>query len=487
MQIKRIKDKTTHDAMRKVREELGADAVILSTEKTSHGVEIIAALDFDASVLEKKFSGPDKYESLSNAEEIEQSIALATEKAVNEKISELKPMADLQKQISTLNESIVNMQINVNQDRNKVYESLSNKIDSFYKALEHKNLAQQKDRAEGFKVLQDQISQLREEFSDYINSMHPSEMNSIMQIHNEIGDLKEVLGCQTKLLDWAKWAKNNPRGISLVTRLVNAGFGVDLSKKLVSSIGDVESKDTAWNRSLELMISGLKTNNWDCLNSKGVVMALGRTGVGKTTTLAKLATRYVIENGPDNIVFINLDDQRVGGFDQLETYGKILNIPVYRFDNTKEGLEIMTSVMLKKSLILVDTAGMNKPNENIQNFIQHMQGADIEVKKLLLMSANTQLHNLKEIVESYQECKPAGCVITKTDESSQLGNVLTVAIEHMMPVWFETNGQRIPEDIHQIEPAELVQRAIENGNKVGATEFSEEFIFEGLNQYATTD
>jgi flagellar biosynthesis protein FlhF len=487
MEIKRIKEKSTHDAIRKVREELGPDAVILSTEKTSHGVEIIAALDFDASVLEKRFSGPDKYESELNTKEIEESIALATEKAVNEKISELKPMADLQKQISMLNESIVNMQINVNQDRNKLYESLSKKIDSFYKALEHKNLAQQKDRTESFKVLQDQISQLREEFSDYINSMHPSEMNSIMQIHDEIGDLKDVLGCQTKLLDWAKWAKSNPRGISLVTRLVNAGFGVDLSKKLVSSIGDVESKDTAWNKSLELMISGLKTTQWDCLNNKGVVMALGRTGVGKTTTLAKLATKYVIENGPDNIAFINLDDQRVGGFDQLETYGKILNIPVYRFDNTKEGLENMITILLKKSLVLVDTAGMNEPNSNIHNFIQRTQEANIEVQKLLLMSANTQLHNLKEIVESYQKCKPAGCVITKTDESSQLGNVLTVAIEHMMPVWFETNGQRIPEDIQPIEPELLIKRAIENGNKVGVNESAEEFIFEGLNQYATTD
>lgn len=487
MEIKRIKDKTTHDAIRKVREELGPDAVILSTEKNSQGVEIVAALDFDASVLEKKFSGPDNRESLSNAEEIEQSIAMATEKAVSERMSDLKPMVDLQKQISTLNESIVNLQINVNQDRNKIYESLSNKIDSFYKALEHKNLAQQKDRSEGFKVLQDQISHLREEFSDYINSMHPSEMNSIMQIHDEIGDLKDVLGCQTKLLDWAKWAKTNPRGISLVTRLVNAGFGVDLSKKIISSIGDVASTDTAWGRSLDLMISGINTNDWDCSLHKGVVMALGRTGVGKTTTLAKLATKYVIENGPEDIAFINLDDQRVGGFDQLETYGKILNVPVYRFDNTVEGLERLNTVMSKKSLVLVDTAGMNKPTENIQNFINHMERTNVQVHKLLLMSANTQLHNLKEIVESYQECKPAGCVITKTDESSQLGNVLTVAIEHMMPIWFETNGQRIPEDIHHIEPTVLVQRAIENGNKVGATESAEEFIFEGLNQYATTD
>ena len=413
-------------------------------------------------------------------------IANATEKVVAKQLQELRPNQNLQDQVTQINESIVRLQVSVDQDRNKIYKQLSNKIDGMQSTLESKYLEQQKERVESFKVLQDQISQLRSEFSDYVTSMYPSEMDSIAQIHEEIGDLKNVLGCQTKLLDWAKWAKNNPRGISLITRLVNAGFGVNLSKKLISSIGDIETLDTAWLKSIELLTTGIKKSDWDFMQHGGVIMAMGRTGVGKTTTLAKLATQYVIQHGPENVVFINLDDQRVGSYDQLDTYAKILNVPVYRYDSN-ENMRYLLKVIRSKSLVLVDSAGMNAPDKNLQCFVDGLTKNKVKSNKLLLMSANTQLHNLKEVVESYKVCNPTGCVITKTDESSQLGNVLTVAIEDSLPIWYETFGQAIPDDISEIDPAALIQRAIESRAQTAALDSDNDLILEGLNQYGTTE
>ena len=487
MEIKRIKDQTIHDAIRKVRDELGPDAVILSTEKTDQGVEILAALDFDPSVLEKKLTPPVATpQELPDMQLLEATITNATEKVVAKQFEEQQSDNGLQEQISQINESIVRLQISVDQDRNKVYDQLNSKIDGINTTLEEKYLEQQKERAESFKVLQDQISQLRSEFSDYVTSMYPSEMDSIAQIHEEIGDLKNVLGCQTKLLDWAKWAKNNPRGISLITRLVNAGFGVNLSKKLISSIGDIESLDSAWLKSVELLTTGIKKSEWDYMQHGGVIMAMGRTGVGKTTTLAKLATKYVIENGPENVVFINLDDQRVGSYDQLDTYAKILNVPVYRYDSS-ESIRYLLKVIRSKSLVLVDSAGMNEPDKNLKRFVEGLDKNKVKSNKLLLMSANTQLHNLKEVVVSYKECNPTGCVITKTDESSQLGNVLTVAIEDSLPIWYETFGQGIPDDFSNIDPAGLIQRAIESRAQTAALDNENDLILEGLNQYGTTE
>ncbi len=486
MEIKRIKDQTIHDAIRKVRDELGPDAVILSTEKTGQGVEILAALDFDPSVLEKKLTPPAPSQELPDMQLLEATITSATEKVVAKQFEEQQPDNGLQEQISQINESIMRLQISVDQDRNKIYDQLNSKIDGIHTTLEEKYLEQQKDRTESFKVLQDQISQLRSEFSDYVTSMYPSEMDSIAQIHEEIGDLKNVLGCQTKLLDWAKWAKNNPRGISLITRLVNAGFGVNLSKKLISSIGDIESPDAAWLKSVELLTTGIKKSEWNYLQHGGVIMAMGRTGVGKTTTLAKLATQYVIEHGPENVVFINLDDQRVGSYDQLDTYAKILNVPVYRYDSS-ESMRYLLKVIRSKSLVLVDSAGMNEPDKNLKRFVEGLDKNKVKSNKLLLMSANTQLHNLREIVESYKECNPTGCVITKTDESSQLGNVLTVAIEDSLPIWYETFGQGIPDDISDIDPAALIQRAIECRAQTAALDNENDLILEGLNQYGTTE
>ena len=127
-------------------------------------------------------------------------------------------------------------------------------------------------------------------------------------------------------------------------------------------------------------------------------MALGRTGVGKTTTLAKLATKYVIENGPEDVAFINLDNKRVGGFDQLDTYGRILNIPVYRFDG-EQSMRSIFKIIKSKTLVLIDTAGMIEPTEEIEKFVESVSRNKVKIHKLLLMSANTQLHNLKEAVE----------------------------------------------------------------------------------------
>ena len=486
MKIQRIKDETIHDAIRKVRDELGPDAVVLSTEKTSHGVEIIAAVDFDPSALEEKLSTSVQSQELPNMQALEESITRATEKTIAKQLSEYKPDKEFQEQITQIVESVVRLQVNVNQDRNRIYDSLCSKIDGLQQNMEAKYIEQHKARTDSFKILQDQISQLRNEFSDYVNSTYPTEMDSIAQIHEEIGDLKNVLGCQTKLLDWAKWAKNNPRGISLITRLVNAGFGVNLSKKLISGIGKFESMEAAWLKSVELLTTGIRRSEWDVSERGGVIMALGRTGVGKTTTLAKLATQYVIQHGPENVAFINLDDHRVGSFDQLDTYAKILSVPIYRYDSSKS-IRHLLKIIRSKKFVLIDTAGSNKPEQNVIRFMEGLVNNKIKVNKLLLMSANTQLHNLKEVVASYENCKPDGCVITKTDESSQLGNVLTVAIEDNLPIWYETFGQNIPEDISEINPSSLIQRAIESRAQTEVLDNESDLILEGLNQNGTTE
>ncbi len=479
MEIKRIKEKSIHDAIQKVREELGPDAVVLSTEKNRHGVEIIAALDFDATVLEQKLADQEQPATVVESQPMvnEETLSQAIEKSIEKQFSE---------QMNKISETIVKFQIESNEDRNKIYDSLNTKIDTLHKSVEEKYIEQQRARTENFSVLQKQVTQLRDEFTDYMTSALPDEMNSIMQIHEEIGDLKDVLGCQTKLLDWAKWGKNNPSGISLISRLVNAGFGVGLSKNVMSNISDISNSETAWRNVIELLSAGIKTPAVDVQKDGGVVMALGRTGVGKTTTLAKIATKYVIENGPNDVVFINLDDKRVGGFDQLDTYGRILNVPVYRFDG-EENMRSILKIIRSKALVLIDTAGVTEPGEEIENFVNNLNRNKVNVHKLLLMSANTQLHNLKEIVDGFKKCQPNGCVITKTDESSQLGNVITVSIEDDLPVYFETHGQQVPEDISSIEPSSLIQRAIDNNADDNSLSSDDSLLLEGLNQHGTTD
>ncbi len=483
MEIKRIKEKSIHEAIQKVRDELGPDAVILSTEKSRHGVEIIAALDFDATVLEQKLAEQKQQSESEETHEVK-----TEEIAVQGLIDGLEKVLQIQlaEHMQGINQVITHMQAEQHEKNTKLYQMLNSKIDELSKSVEEKYIEQQRARSENFSVLQKQVSQLRDDFSDYMTSTLPDEMNSILQIQEELGDLKDVLGCQTKLLDWEKWGKNNPVGISLISRLVNAGFGVGLSKQIMTNINDVSNSETAWRNVIELLTRGIKTPQVDVQINGGVVMALGRTGVGKTTTLAKIATKFVIENGPDDVVFINLDNKRVGSYDQLDAYGRILNVPVYRFDS-EENMRSILKVIRSKSLVLIDTAGMIEPGKEIEAFINKLSQNKVDVHKLLLMSANTQLHNLKEIVDGFKKCHPNGCVITKTDESSQLGNVLTVSIEDDLPVYFETFGQQVPEDISDIEPSSLIQRAIESQMHEEIFASDDGLLLEGINTNGSTD
>lgn len=480
MEIKRIKEKSIHEAIQKVRAELGPDAVVLSTEKNSHGVEIIAALDFDAAVLESKISQQNQDESKTLVTALQKSDSNETSKI--EKILEEK----MSNQMDVINQAVKGLKDSSDQASYKKYETLNKKIDSLAASLEERYIEQQRARSENFNVLQKQITQLRDDFNDYINSTLPQEMNSIMQIHEEIGDLKDVLGCQTKLLDWQKWGKHNPVGISLISRLVNAGFGVGISKQVMTNINDITDSETAWRNVIELLTSGVRVPDIDIQKSGGVLMALGRTGVGKTTTLAKIATKYVIKNGPQDVAFINLDNKRVGSFDQLETYGKILNVPVYRAEG-EDNIRSIIKVIRNKSLVLIDTAGVTEPGEEVENFLDILKKNRISTHKLLLMSANTQLHNLKQIINGFKKCKPSGCIITKTDESTQLGNVLTVSIEDNLPVYFETFGQQVPDDISIVEASSLIQRAIDSHMPEEMLFSGDELMIEGINKNGITE
>ena len=117
-------------------------------------------------------------------------------------------------------------------------------------------------------------------------------------------------------------------------------------------------------------------------------------------------------------------------------------------------------------------------------FIGALKDHNIIAHRLLLMSANTQLHNLRQVVADFKECLPSGCVITKTDECSQLGNVLTVAIEDHLPVYYETFGRQVPKDFSGIDPVSLIQRAFERMDLEPPAPHADSLMLEGLKSHA---
>jgi flagellar biosynthesis protein FlhF len=190
----------------------------------------------------------------------------------------------------------------------------------------------------------------------------------------------------------------------------------------------------------------------------GVFALVGPTGVGKTTSTAKLAARCVMRHGPEKLALITTDAYRIGAHEQLRIYGKILGVMVHSVKDEAD-LRIALKELRNKHTVLIDTVGMSQRDHMVAEQIGMLQGSDVPVKRLLCMNATSTQETLNEVVRAYQGSGLAGCIMTKLDEAASIGNVLDVVIRQKLNMFYVSNGQRVPEDLHLADPAQLVERA----------------------------
>jgi flagellar biosynthesis protein FlhF len=193
----------------------------------------------------------------------------------------------------------------------------------------------------------------------------------------------------------------------------------------------------------------------------GSFLFLGPTGVGKTTTIAKLAAKYILKHGSKQVALITTDNYRIGAHEQLSTYGKLLNVPVKIATNAEE-LSMHINSFHNKRLILIDTAGMSQRDMRLADQIQTLQQNDVPIKTYLVMSASTQHTAMNEIINVFKVFEPEASILTKLDETVTLGSTLSSIIEHQLPVAFMTNGQQVPEDIYFPDSHTLINQCVED-------------------------
>ena len=200
-----------------------------------------------------------------------------------------------------------------------------------------------------------------------------------------------------------------------------------------------------------------------------MVALVGPTGVGKTTTIAKIAAEYSLRHGSHDIALISTDHYRIGAHDQISTYGSILNVPVIAANNKQE-LQNALKIVKNKKLVLIDTAGLCQRDSRVLDIMSTLYELSTDVNTYLVISANSQLCVQKEIINKFMPKQLNGVVISKTDEAIQIGGILTVLIEHKLPIAFETTGQRVPEDIVRPSQSGLLKKAVFLGIKYGNME-----------------
>ncbi|MEP6878340.1 MAG: flagellar biosynthesis protein FlhF [Nitrosospira sp.] len=279
----------------------------------------------------------------------------------------------------------------------------------------------------------------------------------------EIKSMRGTLEQQWAALTWNDQQRRDPMRGRILRQLLAAGFSASLTHDLLDRMPAGQNEEDALNWVKTVLTNNLHTigNENEILEKGGVYALVGPTGVGKTTTTAKLAARCVVRHGSDKLALLTTDGYRIGGHEQLRIYGKILGVTVYAVKDAQD-LTLALAELRGKHMVLIDTVGMGQRDKMVAEQAAMLAGCGTEVKRLLLLNAASSGDTLEEVARSYQGGGLAGAIITKLDEAVTTGCALDTAIRHQLPLYFTATGQRVPEDLHLADSRQLVNSAFNN-------------------------
>lgn len=288
--------------------------------------------------------------------------------------------------------------------------------------------------------------------------------DTVMQ---ELGELRGMMEEQFDSLMWHDRQRRSAVHGALTKHLFAAGFSAQLVRMLVDNLPAGDGAQT-FEQAAEWAQSVLASNlpvldSEDALMERGGVFALmGPTGVGKTTTTAKLAARCVMRFGASKVALLTTDSYRIGGHEQLRIFGKILGVPVHAVKDAGD-LALALSELRNKHIVLIDTIGMSQRDRAVSDQIAMLHGANAPVQRLLLLNATSHGDTLNEVVQAYRSAGEhpdlAGCILTKLDEATHLGGVLDTVIRYKLPVHYVSTGQKVPENLYVASTRFLLKSA----------------------------
>lgn len=464
MKIKRYFAKDMRTALNEVKAELGADAVIMSNKKVTGGVEIVAAIDPDSS---KPAPKP----------------ASAPVQASPQQADEPHALSGLKERLNTFTRSLSAAEhqpapvAEPAQQPDTSADSLTALLERQHKRL-HQSIAEQgsapvapsatisRPKQPAFNQPQPAAAQSQErpfaraarQDSGARNARQPDEM---ARMREEMSQMRKLLEHQLSNLMTQEFERTEPLRAMMINQLKKLGFAPDLADQMACYIPEDLPQYQAWEKLQQLVEEQLVVNQDDILRNGGVVALLGPTGVGKTTTVAKLAARYAQQFGADQVALVTTDTFRIGAHEQLATYGRIMGCPV-KVAKSAEELSDALYQLRNRRLVLIDTAGMGQRDVRLtEQLATLMRSSPVKIKSYLVLSATAQRQVQEEAIHHFRQIPLAGCIFTKLDECLSLGEILSVAIQNALPIGYLTDGQRVPEDIRVANARYLVSTAFE--------------------------
>ena len=285
--------------------------------------------------------------------------------------------------------------------------------------------------------------------------------HELQAMKDDIESIRKMLRYQLSGLMEQEEDRVEPVRSMIAKLLERGGFSENYARSLAKRIDSGDSLKDAWRELRGLLLDDISTGHDEILRDGGAVTLIGPTGVGKTTTIAKLAAHFAMKFGADEVALITTDHYRIGAYDQLQTYGRIMGCPVKSVSEMSDMPEVLYQFRNRR-LVLIDTAGMGQRDERLGEELDRlMSSAQVPVSAYLVIPATAQRRVLDDTYARFSRVDLSGAIITKTDESMSLGDAIGVCIENGLPVSYVTTGQRVPEDLEAASADVLVQAVLD--------------------------
>ncbi|WAJ71092.1 flagellar biosynthesis protein FlhF [Catenovulum adriaticum] len=448
MKIKRFVAKDIRAAMQEIKACLGPEAIIMSNTKVAEGVEVVAAVDEQP---QPKVEQPAKAATKPTSRQA------AYRRHNQPEDSAISAEEDVQ--VSDSLQSLLMRQATPefkNQYANKQHAAArAKKIAQAVEQTQLDNHESINDWSLNHQTTQSLSNQTQQSTS---NTGQTTE-RELQSIKSEMAELKHLLKHQVSGLMWQEMARSEPTRAYIVDRLTRMGIAAQVAEQVASFMPEGIEDHQAWDSALELLSGQINVTNNDIMRRGGVVALLGPTGVGKTTTVAKLAAHFAKKHGADSVALVTTDSYRIGAHEQLQTYARIIGCPCKVVRHEDELADTLHQLRNRK-LILIDTAGVGQRDVRLAEQLDSlMRSTQIKIRNYLVLQATSQQSVLMETVQQFKRTNLTGCIFTKLDECMSLGEIISVAIQNALPIGYLTDGQRVPEDIKAATAQYLIDQA----------------------------
>ncbi|MFM5355590.1 flagellar biosynthesis protein FlhF [Aeromonas veronii] len=447
MKIKRFFAKDMRTALAEVKETLGPDAVIMSNKKVTGGVEIVAAVDYQSQV-----PGPKDAPVRRQLNDESVNISSAARQMIRPEPAPAKEQ----------NEHYADTLAALLARQQKLKPGNGAPMGNTQSAgLAAANAAPRTLAEQGQWGAAPEPAKPKARVASGQRAPQPAQRDQEIEgMRKEMASIRKLLEHQISGLMWQEVERREPMRALLIKELKKLGFDDAFADQLAGLIPEDMSIHQAMAQLAEVLTAQLKISEDEIMRQGGAVALLGPTGVGKTTTIAKLAARFAMKYGAEQVALITTDNYRIGAHEQLQTYGRIMGCPVRQVRDAEELANALYQFRHRR-LVLIDTAGVGQRDIRLTEQLDTLvKNAKVRIRSYLVMSATSQRRVMQEAVDHFRRIPLSGCILTKLDESLNLGEVINVCIQNALPISYITDGQRVPEDIQVANAAQLVGAAM---------------------------